>query len=543
MRAFLEVKGGVKQISRAVVRAVAAVAAQVDDRLRPMCLETLAELLIKDPALVVASGGLPPISEALIEGTYKSPDTLASSFMFLLDNPERRKYLRSGYDLEVLFTAFTDVTHATESLLRQNSRAIAKVLKSWSGLMVLGMHDFRAIKSLVRSMVLPHPPIKETVIDLIFALLRIKPPSWASSFLAGRRLTTYGRVASLKSISTTTTTSASASSGGPTHDEDTIEEQTFLDHYTALLLAVLVKADLLPNLLHVARDSEAHLTRKTCLLIGEVLKLASRLLPPSWSTTLPLLPELFAAATQFKDDDRFISSGIIYQISSVSKTLYRTAEASSSIGSSSTDNLNALSEEQQKSNPGVVIHDTVFRQLLVESNVLNSSNYLKWNWDTVLRMIDGPLQNGKRLEETIKVSKFMNRLMSFYRPFKNRFSDLASNKNTQKYVRVGCALMHTLLQSPEGVRFLQDSKLLRQLAECLAQCDPVSLLLPPAIGHYGAFFALTISRRAAVSLRPIPSSHPVGSRPRSLLGTSPCWASSVAIPRARSSCSAGGCSI
>ncbi|KAL2760914.1 hypothetical protein ACRALDRAFT_1078558 [Sodiomyces alcalophilus JCM 7366] len=473
VRAFLEVKGGVQQISRAVVRAIAAVAAQVDDRLRPMCLQTLAELLIRDPGLVVASGGLPPISEALIEGSYKSPDTLASSFMFLLDNPEKRKYLRAGYDLEVLFTAFTDVTLANESLLKQNSRAIATVLKSWSGLMVLGMHDFRAIKSLVRSMVLPHPLIKETVIDLLFALLRIKPPSWASSFLAGRRLTTYGRVASLKSISTATTTT-STGSGGPTHEDDTIEEQTFLDHYTALLLAVLIKADLLPNLLHVARSSEAQLTRKTCLLIGEVLKLASRLLPPSWSTTLPLLPELFAAATQFKDDDRFISSGIVYQISSVSKTLYRTSDASSSIGSASVDNLNLLNEEHQKSNPGVVIHDTVFRQLLVDSNVLNSSNYLKWNWDTILKMIDGPLQNGKRLEETIKVSKFMNRIMSFYRPFKNRFSDLTSNKNTQKYVRAGCALMHTLLQSPEGVKFLQDSKLLRQLAECLAQCDPSS---------------------------------------------------------------------
>lgn len=473
VRAFLDVKGGVKHISRAIVRAIAAVAAQEEDRLRPICIETLAELLIRDPALVVASGGVSPLSEALNEGTYKSPESLVSGFMFLLDNPKKRKYLRSGYDLEVLFTAFTDITSGSESLLKQNSRAIARVLKNWSGFMVLAMHDFRAIRSLVKSMVLPSALVKETVIDLLFAILRIKPPSWASSFLAGRRLTTYGRVASLKSGSTT----SSSMSGPQPQDEDGIEEQSFLDHYTALLLAVLVKADLLPNLLHVARNSEAQLTRKTCLLIGEVLKLASKLLPSTWSTNLPLLPELFAAATQFKDDQRFISSGIIYQISSVSKTLYRTADSSTSGANPSVDALGTLNEEQQKSNPGVVIQDTAFRQLLVDSNVLNSSNYLKWNWDVILRMIDGPLQNGKRLDETIKVSKFMNRIMSFYRPFKNRFADLSSNKNTQKYVRAGCALMHTLLQSAEGVRFLQDSKLLRQLAECLAQCDPVSIHL------------------------------------------------------------------
>ncbi|KAH6693966.1 Rapamycin-insensitive companion of mTOR, N-term-domain-containing protein, partial [Plectosphaerella plurivora] len=467
VRGFLDVKGGVKEISRSVVRAIAAVAGQIEDRLRSMCLETLAEILMRDPALAVASGALAPISEALIEGSYKSPETLSASLLYLIDSPQKRKYLRSSYELEVLFTAFTDIQMTSEPLLKQNSKAIAKILRSWSGLMVLSMHNFRAIRSLLRSMIIPQTIVRETVIDLIFVLLRIKPPSWASSFLAGRRLTTYGRVARLKSISPLASTPAGISS---THeDDDTIEELSFLDHYTALLLSVFVEADLLPNLLHVARDSEPQLVRKTCLLIGEVLKLASRLLPDSWNAELPLLPELFAAATRFKDDDRFISSGIVYQISSVSKTLYRMTDVVGP-GSAGAENT----EEQQKSNPGVVIQDAVFRQLLVESNVLNSSNFLKWNWDTILRMIDGPLQNGKRLDETIRVSKFMNRIMSFYRPFKNRFSDLASNKNTQKYVRVGCALMHTLLQSPEGIKFLQDSKMLRQLAECLAQCDPSS---------------------------------------------------------------------
>ncbi|KAM0283376.1 hypothetical protein ACHAQH_002499 [Verticillium albo-atrum] len=473
VRAFLDVKHGVMEISRAVVRAIAAVAGQEDDRLQSMCVETLAEILLRCPPLAIASGALPPLSGALNEGSYKSPDTVANTFLYLFDNPQRRKYLRSGYDLEVMFTAFTDPTAGTESLLKQNSKAIAKVLRSWSGFMVLGMHDFRAIRSLMRSMVLPQPMIKETVVDLIFVLLRIKPPSWATSFLAGRRLTTYGRVANLKSISTSNSAGAMTSTA-TVMDDEAVEEQSFLDHYTALLLSVLVKCDLLPNLLHVAKNSEAPLTRKTCLLIGEVLKLASKLLPQSVNSQLPLLPELFAAATQFKDDERFISSGIVYQISQVSKTLYRMSDGLPGIASLSHDNLTMLAEEQQKVNPGVVIQDTVFRQLLVESNVLNSSNYLKWDWDTILKMIDGPLQNGKRLDETIRVSKFMNRIMSFYRPFKNRFADLSSNKNTQKYVRVGCALMHTLLQSNEGIIFLRDSKLLRQLAECLAQCDPSS---------------------------------------------------------------------
>jgi hypothetical protein len=137
------------------------------------------------------------------------------------------------------------------------------------------------------------------------------------------------------------------------------------------------------------------------------------------------------------------------------------------------NDLTAL-EDQPKANSSVVFDDASFRQLLIDTGVLNHSNYTKWNWDVVLRVIDGPLQVGKRLEEAIKASKFMKRLMSFYRPFKYRFAEIKNTRSTQKYIKVGCALVHSLLQSPEGVRVLADSKLLRQIAECLAQCDPVS---------------------------------------------------------------------
>jgi rapamycin-insensitive companion of mTOR len=44
VRAFMEVKGGVREISRAVLRAVVAIAEHTDDRLRMICIETLAEI-------------------------------------------------------------------------------------------------------------------------------------------------------------------------------------------------------------------------------------------------------------------------------------------------------------------------------------------------------------------------------------------------------------------------------------------------------------------------------------------------------------------
>ena len=483
VRAFLDVKDGFKEISRAIVRTIVAVAehgeerrpnAQVADqdadRLRPICIETLAEILVRDPRLLLASGGMGPLSEVLSEGTYKASESLTYAFLFLLDTPARRKYVQPSYGLSGILTAFTDHLVTSEAVLKQNSKAVATALKSWSGLMTLCMYDFRSVKSLVTSMLLPNPSIRETVLDLLFTLLRIKPPAWATSFLAGRRLTTYGRVANLKS--------SEGKDRGTTYLEEDSGEQNFVEHYTALLLAVLIQSGALQSLLHIAQaEEDPMLKRKTTLLIGEVLKLAARLLPPSWSGELQLLPELFAAAARFHDEDHFVASGIVYQISSVSRTLYRSTPSgplSGALASSNSMGDLASLEDQPKANASVTFDDATFRQLLIESGVLNHSGWAKWNWDVILKIIDGPLQIGKRLEEAIKASKFMKRIISFYRPFKYKFAEVKNTRNTQKYVRVGCALIHSLLQSPEGIRFLADSKLLRQIAECLAQCDPVS---------------------------------------------------------------------
>lgn len=470
VRAFLDVKDGVREISRAVIRAIVSVAEQAEDRLRPICIETLAEVLLRDPALLIASGGLSPISEALAEGTYKSPESLSAVLLFLLDAPQTRKFLRAGYDLEVTFTAFTDVLFQYEAVVKQNVKAISLALKTWSGLMTLSMFNLRAIRSLISSLMLPNNNIRDTILDLIYSLLRIKPPSWATSYLAGRRLTTYGRVTTLRSAVPTK---------GESSYEDEGTEQNFVEHYTALLLAIFIKSGLMPNLLEVAQHAEdPMLKRKATLLIGETLKLASRILPPSWSSELQLLPELFSAAAKFEDEGRFNATGIVYQISSVSRTLHRPSASGYTGGNLSSAGATEMAgslDETHKHSGSINTDDTTFRQLLIDSGVLSSSNPAKWKWDIMLKVIEGPLTNGKRLEEAIKASKFIKSVVGFYRPFKYRFSEVQSTRNTQKYVRVGCALMHTLLQTAEGVRYLTDNKLLRQIAECLAQCDPVRL--------------------------------------------------------------------
>jgi hypothetical protein len=477
VRAFLDVKDGARAVSRAVVRTIAAVAEHGEDRLRPMCIETLGELMVRDPALLVAAGGIGPLTDALGEGIYDASEGLVAAFLYLLDLPERRAYLRSGRELDVLFTAFTDSLYGRERTLKQNAKAIVLAMRSWPGMFTLSMWDFRAIRSLIASLIIPSPMVRETIVDLIFVLLRIKSPSWSTSFLAGRRLTTYGRVANLKATGSKTNNIS-------VFDEDSAERH-LIDHYTALTLAVLISAGMLPALIGITRDHEnPSLKRKTTLLIGEILKLANKLLPSSWSADLQLLPELFAAASRFGSDERYIATGTVYQIDSVNRTLYRSTPSTTNVvpsfvASASDENLLRF-DDPAKPVTAHALDEPSFRQMMLDTNVLSSTNYNKWNWEMILRIIEGPLLNGKRLDEAIKASKFIKRLVSFYRPFKYRFSASRNNRLNQKYIRVGCALIHTLLQTSEGIKYLAENKLLRQIAECLAQCDPASGLTAQA---------------------------------------------------------------
>ncbi|KAI9846768.1 MAG: hypothetical protein M1837_003617 [Sclerophora amabilis] len=473
VRSFLEVKDGIRELSRPVVRTIVAVAENGEDRLRSICLETLAEILIRDPALVISAGGIGPLTDAVGEGSYEASESLVSAFLYLLDMPSGRKYLRAGYGLEIVFSAFTDSlsTHTSESRLKANAKVISAMLKSWSGLMSLSMHDFRAIKSLVASLQFPEAQVRDIILDLLSDVLRIKPPSWSSSFLAGRRLTTYGRVANLKSDP------IPYQSTYPYGEESS--QGNLVEHYLALMLVVLFEAGLLRSLLDLLnRNPEPTLRRKATLLLGEILKMSNRLLPNFYSAQLHMLPTLFSSASDFGGRNRFLATSTVYQIDSVNRTLHRS-------GAAATLSLTRLEERSERQDPSistdpakatttVQVDEGQFRTLMVESQVLSTANFYKWKWNVLQAIVEGPLLNAKRLDEAIKATKFMKRLVGFYRPFKYRFSNMKNTKPNQRYVKVGCTLVRSLLHTPEGVKYLGENKLLRQLAECLAQLDPMS---------------------------------------------------------------------
>ena len=237
VRAFLDVKYGVQELSPAILRTIVAVAEQIEDRLRNMCLLTLSELLLRDPAIVVKAGGVAPLVDALVEGSYHGPESLAVNLLHLLDRPKQRIYLPTGYEIDAAYTPFSDpsVLSGQEEKLKSSASLLATILKTWPGLFMAARRDFQALRSLLLSLQYPVPVARDLLMDLLFDILHIRPPSWTSTFLAGRRLTTYGRVANLR----------------PENNDVQLkvdnEEQcnfSLMDHFTTLLLACFMQCGL-----------------------------------------------------------------------------------------------------------------------------------------------------------------------------------------------------------------------------------------------------------------------------------------------------------
>ncbi|EPS40449.1 hypothetical protein H072_5728 [Dactylellina haptotyla CBS 200.50] len=470
IRAFLEIPGGIKEISRGVARALVSCAEQSDDRLRAMCIETLAEILILEPSLAVAAGAVRVLAQVLVDGPAELSDCIVIAFLYLLDMPSTRQYIRPGHDLEIVFSAFTDSyakAHINEDRLRSCARIISSIFKSWPGVLALSMYDLRSVKSLVESLKIPHVAVREIILELLFDIFRIKPPTWSSTFLAGRRLTTYGRVANMKVFEPTLAL---------TEDK---EKVNLVDHFSALLLSIFSEAGLLDCLLIILEEEDGDLAivRRSTLLVGEILKLSNRLLPRDINTRLQMLPSLFRCASQFDGTVRKTATSAVYQIDSLNRTLQRTGNsgnANTSRPSLEDPKASARQVEQVKLKLNLQIDEPHFRSLILDSQILTTKNHAKWKMDALLELVQGSLLNPKRLDEALKGTKFLKRLMSFFRPFKYRFSEIKSTKPNLRLVRLGCALFHTLLQNPEGIKYLADHKVLRQIAECLAQLDPMS---------------------------------------------------------------------
>jgi len=473
VRKFIDTPKGVKLIPQSIIYVLISIIEQMEDKLRPLCMETLNELAIRNVKLVASCGGIKIIFSAMTEGPMYLTEMNMLTVIYLLDTEKTRNYIKPEVDLEIIISAFSDSyskTNYSEEQLKLSSKAILALFKSWTGMTYLCFQDKRAINIIIETLRISKSDARKTLLQMIFDLFQIKVPKWFNSVIKSKK----------KNIDISTLIAKKK--------EEKINEEkklSFINHYHAILLLVFKEAGLFEALLEVSKDEQPAISYKAIILIDELILLCNKLLPFRHTLQVYSLPTLFKHATNFDDEVlRHSATNTLSYFNSmkINKTKSITAQQMDEIEKNDKIILYKINEtkgrtqrqiENVKIIMGYNIDEIHFKNLINDTQVLTDNDFLNWNWKLIKDLIKGPLMDHKRLEETIKTTKFIKRILSFYKPLSHQFSDLLKkNKNVKNYVEIGCELITNLVSMSEGIRFLSENKFLQQISECLLQLNP-----------------------------------------------------------------------
>ncbi|PWN32613.1 uncharacterized protein FA14DRAFT_125928 [Meira miltonrushii] len=439
--ASLDKTDGDALISVSVIRAMCAALEHGEERLRSLYIETLAELVLHDVDLVIRSGAMRILLSAAGDVSVDIQPELLAIMLYLADMPSTRRYFRPGYDLVTCISGFTDATESVE-YLRNTSLAVSMLMRSWSGLLFMCLEDQSAIKSIIGALRVNPTAIQDEIITMFITFFGVRPKLFQKC------------------------------ARGPGLDKST-EEQLFrdetrvnlLDSFILLFVTILLDNDIIGALVHVVQD-RPQLSEKALSFMEMLTNISSARLPSEYDYQMHSLSELFTSrlkgeAQQDQHEERERASKVL---SILDRFSANQARKQTVLG----QRPRASSVLKAPKAP-VQVDDNAFRSLCLEANVINSKDQSKWNIEALQMLFETVLVHPKRLEEAMRASKLVKRVLVFFHPFTMRYSSLPKVSSTlnQKYTKLGCTILQTLLSNPDGVRFLLEDRLIREIADCL----------------------------------------------------------------------------
>lgn len=439
------------------------------------CIETISELSLVKPHIAFHGGGLRLIISLVING---SPD-IALPCMFvlvsLLDKPNARLFLRNGLDLASLTSVFSlfldddDVDLPNSNSRRYHNRALkisfllSLFLKCWNGLICFSHKNFESLQILISNLKCKNTHLRNIILDLLLDVLLIKPLPWVQdSSVADLWARYYAYIKKSDHYQQVVTYKF------PKLSPKSFE-YTVISNYQGFLLKVLINCGIVPMVFEVIDSTvlDDSTSLKATFLLTNVLQMSTRLLPSAYYNT-----QLFDAYR------RSLSMSSISKIESAAKS-----QMTSGLDDRKRNHIKSYVKDMIVTSR-VLLDDADLKTLITQTRLLTGKEFEDWNWNQISHLCQGPLRSSKRFNDIQeKYPKLLKLLLSFFRPFKYRFSRIPLHptdtkstklKNPKKLVSVGCQLIEALLKHEAGFRYLLTNKLMPQLAEIFAQVSPKS---------------------------------------------------------------------
>ncbi|ORX85670.1 hypothetical protein BCR32DRAFT_229549 [Anaeromyces robustus] len=477
IRSIIDKNNSVDLLPESIVRLIIAFAEYIDEKLRNIFILTLCELAIKNTALIAKCNGIKTLFHLLVDGPNEMAPTLTMTIVHLLDSEDTRCYIKPSVDVEMIVSTLTDSSQVTTDKqsyikkLESSSKIILTLFQSWAGLIYLCIDNKESIRSIVHSMTYPNEELQEVLLKLLFNLFKIKLPKWYPEFISGKNLKIYSYKNGGNDLKQTILTSS---------------KNNIFNYYLSILLMAFIESNIFEVLIHLIQQDQKVISTKAKVLVGELLDLSNRLLPISYIIDLHALPNLFTIAVDFNDEQRHEAIEAIFHIDNLRRKKEKVVIVTSDEVNYFTLWKKGLKRsienkkigrtqrqiEQVKLQMGMVMDDVHFRNLVNETQF--TKDFSKWNWSAIKELVNGPLLNPKRLEETLG-SGLLKKLLLFYKPSNHQFSDIPlKTTNSSLYTEIGCTIISLLMGNPEGVKLLLEFGPFKQISEALGELTKAS---------------------------------------------------------------------
>ena len=485
---------------RAIARCLVSISRdgiQERDVLTRSCWATIAELCVQDPVTASSTGCLSAVLDCILAGSQPGNivEALISTLVFTLNEPQWRHLLREDQDLQQLVASFTDcyslpasaasIEHNLETAEQRevkflaSKRAILSVMRSWPGLIYFCRHDSsgrrNGLESIVQTLHMPYEDGRRHVLELLFEMLNLNMPSSCEDF---EEALLAASVASHDSWQVYD--GFVASEGKHLLPHISRSRANLFDNYLSILLYSLISFGVIQGLVQVIiQPKNRYNVVRATLLLGEILHLSSRLLPPEVYRKCHSLPTLMNTATSLTatPEERAVASAAISCLDRI-HTLRKSTVISCSLFleqllrfvnfSHFASHSESKSQYQLKQS---VLHESEdkFNDFIRDSNVL-SHDSSSWNWNLITNILSWSTDSFRKLED-ISYRSFIRKLLTFFKPSSRLYSSVDVNHEHGRHMTmVFCHFIDFLLElsrdESKSHEFLEE--IMSDLASCLS---------------------------------------------------------------------------
>ncbi|KAJ6255466.1 cytosolic regulator pianissimo [Anaeramoeba flamelloides] len=464
---------------RSFVQSIVAISEHEDDPLRVTAIMTLAELSLFNTHLSAICGGILTICKAIIDPSHSQiQEFLVRVLLNLINSPKTKQYVSTN-ELNIILSPFMSVFEKSISKKKfltciASKRAIIYMCRDWGGLIFFARNP-NGLKGILHTLKLPSRKINMLTIETLYSLFFLKMP-----LNDGEQIEINYNIPNLER------TNSQSSYHHIWGDLDLIlpleqsPHHNLLDNYVAILLVAFMDVGLFQSLVDVGKVGSKKLSFYIANLLGELLHRSNRILPSRLFSSLQSLPSLFEIAASFSDSpfirvrasrmlselDKFarkkkskisldfhvylLLSNINHQKSVKVKRGFKSNELPINVNQT-------LKIKHDKS-----IADQEFESRMKESKVISTEDYLKWNFKTISHLLNGPLNNIKYLDISIK-NKFMKNYLNFLDPNSGQFCNISKTQKNLIYIGISVQLIGVLLNHSVGCNFLKNSSFIRSI--------------------------------------------------------------------------------